>query len=970
MDQNLAGWVEILKELAKRTLGRNARRRSHWRTWGPAGEHSTWAAAVERLETRFLLNATLNSIGAQQIEAGKFLYVPLTATSSTSSPVNFLVQSSNSNVTATVLAGNPSLKMTVSGTDSSSQPFSGVLTFQMFQDLVPATVARIEQLVNSGFYNGLTFHRIINNFVAQGGDPSGNGTGGSGTLINDEFTSKLTYNSRGLLGLANRGHDTNDSQFFITDTKTSAPLPETLNFQQPIIGILTSGFATFQKLITTPTNTTTNAPLNTATMSNVQIFTDTQNGVLQITAPSGFTGSSNLAVTATDGTGPSSPQNFTTSVVANTTTDRPFLGAVTNQATNENTPISFDVQGIDLENNPLTFVVKALSGFDSTATGADPNGTGSDPQNVMPSITVTPASGSTPAMAHITLTPAHNFTGAISLVVGVRDQTNRSTTGGSLDSLSNFDTQKFTLTVNAQTASKLVFTQTPPTATTGVAVSPVVKVAVEEQSGNVVTGDNSTVTLTLSSGTFAGGSSTATAQAVNGVATFNNLVFNTPGSATLTASDGTLTPATSSSIAVSLPPAPVAPAFTPGTGTSLSADGTTLFVVGGSEHSRIIVRETARRFIIRMLGGVHQVTRMPIGHINNVQIIPGGDDTVIVRRSVETAATIELTTSSQDRIRNRSSSTEVITLPTKLVFTAQPTAGTAGAALSPALQVTLEDKNGKVVTGIPTTVTLTLSSGTFAGGGNTATAQTVNGVATFSNLVINVAGSYTLSASGGSATGATSAAITISAAAASKLAFQQQPPATATAGAALSPAATVAVQDQFGNVVTNDNSTVAMAPSSGSFASGSTTSVQAQSGIATFSNLILNTAGNFTLTASDGSLISATSNSVNVGPAAASKLVFTATPATGSIGHALSPPVLVSEEDQFNNVITGDSSSTVSIAPKTGSFASGSTTTAMLASGVASFNNLIFNAAGTFMLIASESSLPNGNGTSNNITIS
>jgi hypothetical protein len=626
------------------------------------------------------------------------------------------------------------------------------------------------------------------------------------------------------------------------------------------------------------------------------------------------------------------------------------------------------VQGIDLENNPLTFVVKAQSGFDSTSVSADPNSTGSDPQNVTPSITVTPASGTTPATAHMTLTPAHNFTGTINLVVGVRDQNNRSSTG-SLNSLSNFDTQKFTLTVNAQTASKLVFTQSPTTATRGTAVSPVVKVSVEDQSGNVVTGDNSTVTVTLSSGTFAGGSNTATAQAVNGVATFNNLVFNTPGSVTLTASDGSLANATSA-VTVSQPPAPAAPAPTPGPGISVSADGTTLFIVGTSDHGRIVVRETARRFVIRMLGGFHEFARIPVGSITNVQVIPGGHDTVVVRHSVDTPTTIEQMPNSQDRIRNRGTSTEVITTPTKLVFTQQPATGTAGQALSPAIQVKLEDSNGKVVTGIPTTVTLTLSSGMFASGSNTATAQSVNGIATFNNLVINAAGSYTLSASGGSANGATSAPITINAAAASKLAFTQQPPASATAGTALTPAVKVSVEDQFGNVLAGDASTVTLAPSAGSFASGSTTSVQAQNGVATFSNLILNTAGTFTLTASDGSLTSATSNSVVVSAAAANKLIFTATPATGTHGQPLTPAVMVSEVDQFGNVVASDNTSSVTVLPTTGSFSSASTTVATLSNGVAAFSNLIFAAAGTFTLTASESGLPGGNGTSNSIVIS
>ena len=100
-------------------------------------------------------------------------------------------------------------------------------------------------------------------------------------------------------------------------------------------------------------------------------------------------------------------------------------------------------------------------------------------------------------------------------------------------------------------ASKLVFGQQPTNATAGVAISPAVTVKVEDASGNVVTSDSSTVTLTLNSGTFASGSSTATATASNGVATFSGLVIDTAGSHTLAASDGSLTNATSNSLAIS-----------------------------------------------------------------------------------------------------------------------------------------------------------------------------------------------------------------------------------------------------------------------------------------------------------------------------------------------------------------------------------------------------------------------------------
>src|SRR5262249_8694015 len=99
----------------------------------------------------------------------------------------------------------------------------------------------------------------------------------------------------------------------------------------------------------------------------------------------------------------------------------------------------------------------------------------------------------------------------------------------------------------------------------------------------------------------------------------------------------------------------------------------------------------------------------------------------------------------------------------KLAFVQQPSNTSAGAAISPAVTVAVEDANGNTVAGDTSIVTLTLSSGTFAGGGTTVSAAAVNGVATFANLVINAAGTYTLAAGDGSLTGATSASFTISA---------------------------------------------------------------------------------------------------------------------------------------------------------------------------------------------------------------
>ena len=92
----------------------------------------------------------------------------------------------------------------------------GDIKLELFDDKTPKTCANFEQLVNKGFYDGLTFHRVIADFMIQGGCPHGNGTGGPGYQFEDEFHSGLKHDSPGILSMANAGPNTNGSQFFIT----------------------------------------------------------------------------------------------------------------------------------------------------------------------------------------------------------------------------------------------------------------------------------------------------------------------------------------------------------------------------------------------------------------------------------------------------------------------------------------------------------------------------------------------------------------------------------------------------------------------------------------------------------------------------------------------------------------------------------------------------------------------------------
>ncbi|MBQ9377504.1 MAG: peptidylprolyl isomerase [Schwartzia sp.] len=96
----------------------------------------------------------------------------------------------------------------------------GTFEIELFEDKAPKTTENFISLAEKGFYDGLIFHRVIDGFMIQGGDPKGNGTGGPGYTIPDEFHPDLRHDSEGILSMANAGPNTGGSQFFITLAKT------------------------------------------------------------------------------------------------------------------------------------------------------------------------------------------------------------------------------------------------------------------------------------------------------------------------------------------------------------------------------------------------------------------------------------------------------------------------------------------------------------------------------------------------------------------------------------------------------------------------------------------------------------------------------------------------------------------------------------------------------------------------------
>jgi cyclophilin family peptidyl-prolyl cis-trans isomerase len=92
----------------------------------------------------------------------------------------------------------------------------GTFTLELFGERAPKTVTNFLELARDGFYDGLVFHRVIEDFMIQGGDPEGTGMGGPGYSIDDEFHPELRHDGPGILSMANAGPNTGGSQFFIT----------------------------------------------------------------------------------------------------------------------------------------------------------------------------------------------------------------------------------------------------------------------------------------------------------------------------------------------------------------------------------------------------------------------------------------------------------------------------------------------------------------------------------------------------------------------------------------------------------------------------------------------------------------------------------------------------------------------------------------------------------------------------------
>jgi len=389
--------------------------------------------AVESLETRTLMAApVIDVIGSQTLPGGTTLYVPVTGSDSDNDTVTYSVSTNNSNVTATVLTGNPYLQVDVAG--------YGTMVFQLFADTAPNTVRVMTQLANARYFDGIRFHRVIDNFVIQGGDSNTKNTyvdangdgrgdagdniwgqGGPGFEFDDEFSSLSFYTGKGQLAMAKSSDDTNGSQFFVTDSTTSTL--RNLGFQHTIWGQLVRGFDVLDNILAinqfysgpaTGGNAGGDQPLNAPVITSARVIVNNRDAVLRVSAPAGV--AATVTVTGSDGTTPVQRQ-FTVTGTTNPLNDPPFLGPIAKGYVSPvNTPFILDLTSIDADTPGATqaFAAQVVSG----------------------NVTLNTTTGVTLAGNRVIVTPANGFVGRAEIAVAVVQQK----PGGS-----DFDIHNFTV---------------------------------------------------------------------------------------------------------------------------------------------------------------------------------------------------------------------------------------------------------------------------------------------------------------------------------------------------------------------------------------------------------------------------------------------------------------------------------------------------------------------------------------------
>jgi hypothetical protein len=523
--------------------------------------------------------------------------------------------------------------------------------------------------------------------------------------------------------------------------------------------------------------------------------------------------------------------------------------------------------------------------------------------------------------------------------------------------------------------TQLAFVQQPSNATGGAAITPPVTVQVRDVNGNLVPTATNAVTVAI--GTNPGGGSlggTKTVNAVAGVATFAGLTIDKAGAGyTLAASSGGLSGATSAAFTIAAGAATQL-AFTTEPPASTSAGAGFGVVVTARDSLGNTATGFAGNVTVAITGGTGKAGAALRGTATVPAVSGVATFSALSIDSVGTGYT--LTATATGLTAATSTALTVAAAPaSRLVFTTQPAGATAGVGFGTV--VTARDSLGNTAIGFTGNVAVAITGGTGKAGAalrGTTSVAAVAGVATFAGLSVDSAGTgYTLTASATGPANATSAAFTIAAAPASRLAFTTQPPASVLAGAGFGVVATA--RDSLGNTATSFTGNVTVAITGGTGKAGAalrgTTSVAAAAGVATFAGLSVDSAGaGYTLTASATGPANGTSAAFSVGSAPAARLAFTTQPLSTTAGTGFG--VSVTARDSLGNTATGFTGNvTVAITGGTGTAGAAlrGTTTVAAVSGVATFSALSVDSVGAGYTLTAAATGPTS-GTSATFTIS
>lgn len=348
-------WLKNLKSGRLSGLKNGHKRRPAWQ------RHT--APPVESLETRCLLTTTLAAIQNVTLFAGSPLHIALNGSDTEGQVLSFTASSSNPTVSTFIPQGNRSLKVSVLQGTIESPVIQGDMTFQLFEDRSPRATNRIIQLTESDFYNGSIFHRVLNNFVVQGGDPNGvpPGTGGSTLgVFDDQFHPDLQHNTTGMLSMAKSFDDTNDSQFFIAEFNAansgSVQSLRGLDSQHTVFGMQTTG-ESIRAAISEVATDVNSRPTSDVVLTDVSIFVDIANGVLMLSAPEGTQATTTvITVTVSDTEGNMAQRTFNVTVEPDPFDNQPWLLDIPAVRTLVNVPTSFQLTAFDVEGSAAAFL--------------------------------------------------------------------------------------------------------------------------------------------------------------------------------------------------------------------------------------------------------------------------------------------------------------------------------------------------------------------------------------------------------------------------------------------------------------------------------------------------------------------------------------------------------------------------------------------------------------------------------------